>query len=43
MTIDPSIVYRNTLDNLLLDLHYKVDLNGDGEYGGQGDTFADKY
>ena len=43
MTIDPSIVYRNTLDNSLLDLHYKVDLNGDGEYGGQGDTFADKY
>ena len=43
MTIDPSIVYRNTFDGSLIDLHYKVDLNGDGVFGGSGDTFADKY
>lgn len=43
MTIDPSIVYRNTFDGSLIDFHYKVDLNGDGVFGGSGDTFADKY
>lgn len=43
MTIDPNITYRNTLDGSLMDFHYKVDLNGDGTFGGEGDTFAGKY
>ena len=43
MTIDPSFVYRNTLDDSLVDLHYKVDLNGDGVFAGEGDTFQNKY
>ena len=43
MTLDPSIVYRNTFDGSLVDLHYKVDLNGDGTFGGEGDSFAGKY
>ena len=43
MTIDPCITYRNTFDGSLMDFHYKVDLNGDGVYGGEGDTFANKY
>ena len=43
MTSDPSMVYRNTFDGSLVDFHYKVDLNGDGVFGGEGDTFAGKY
>ena len=43
LTSDPNIVYRNTMDNSLMDFHYKVDLNGDGEFGGAGDTFEGKY
>ena len=43
MTIDPCITYKNTMDGSLLDFHYKVDLNGDGTYGGDGDTFQGKY
>ena len=43
LTLDPSIVYRNALDGSLIDLHYKVDLNGDGTFGGTGDSFEGKY
>lgn len=43
MTLDPCITYRNTMDGSLLDFHYKVDLNGDGTYGGDGDSFQGKY
>ena len=43
LTLDPSIVYRNALDGSLIDLHYKVDLNGDGTFGGEGDSFEGKY
>ncbi len=43
MSKDPNIVYRNTFDNTLVDLHYKVDLNGDNVFGGEGDSFEGKY
>lgn len=43
LSADPNIVYRFTFDGSLMDYHYKVDLNGDGTYGGEGDTFAGKY
>ena len=43
MTKDPNIVYRNTMDGSLLDFHYKVDLDGDGEFGTDSDTFEGKY
>ena len=43
MTLDPSIVVGNQMDGSLIDYHYKVDLNGDGVYGGDGDSFAGQY
>ena len=43
LTKDPSILYRNTLDGSLIDFHYKVDLDGDGEFGTDNDTFEGKY
>ena len=43
MTRDPSMVYRNTFDDSLVDFHYKVDLDGDGVFGGEGDSFEGKY
>lgn len=43
MTGDPSVVTRNQFDGSIVDWHYKVNLNGDDTYGGEGDTFAGKY
>ena len=43
MSADPSIVVGNQVDGSVIDFHYKVDLNGDGVFGGDGDTFANKY
>jgi hypothetical protein len=43
LTLDPSIVIENSMDHSLIDYHYKVDLNGDGVFGGNGDSFEGKY
>lgn len=43
LTLDPSIVVGNAMDDSIVDFHYKVDLNGDGVFGGAGDSFEGKY
>ena len=43
MTDDPCLVVENSISNSLVDIHYKADLNADGVYGGQGDTWKGKY
>lgn len=40
---DPTYTLRDTVNNTIREYHYKVDLNGDGVYGGQGDTFKDQF
>ena len=42
-TDDPTYVLKDTLDNSIREYHYKVDLNADGVYGGEGDTFKGKF
>ena len=43
LTKDPTFTYNLGLENILAEFHYKVDLNGDGIYGGDDDTFEGKY
>lgn len=40
---DPCFAVRNTVDNSVREYHYKVDLNGDGVFGGDGDTFKGQF
>ena len=40
---DPSILVKNNIDGSIVDLHYEVDLNADGEYATENDTFEGKY
>ena len=40
---DPSFAVKNTLDGSVREYHYKVDLNGDGVFGGEGDTFKNDF
>ena len=40
---DPTYVLRDTLDGSVYEYHYQVDLNGDGVYGGPGDTFKNDF
>lgn len=40
---DPSILVKNNIDGSIVDLHYEVDLNGDGEYATEYDSFEGKY
>ena len=42
-TKDPSIVINFQLNDAIIDFHYEVDLNQDGVYAGDEDTFAGKY
>ncbi len=42
-TKDPIICLRDNLAGVVREFHYDVDLNKDGVYHGEGDTFADKY
>ena len=43
MTDDPCLVVENSVSRSRTDVHYKADLNGDGVYGGDGDTWKGKY
>ena len=42
-TKDPTLYLRDNLEGVVRELHYSVDLNCDGIYGGEGDCLADKY
>lgn len=42
-TDDPTYVVKDTITGAVREYHYKVDLNGDGVFGGQGDTFKDEF
>lgn len=42
-TDDPCFVVKDTLNKTVREYHYKIDLNGDGTYGGEGDTFKGKF
>ena len=43
MTDDPMVIYENSISNSRVEAHYSIDLNGDGVYGGEGDTWKGKY
>ena len=43
MSDDPFIVYKNTVTQEISEIHYNVDLDQDGYYGGAGDTYKDDY
>ena len=43
MTDDPMIIFDNSITHSRVEAHYKADLNADGVYGGQGDTWKDQY
>lgn len=40
---DPVFAVKDTYSGVTREYHYKVDLNGDGTYGGEGDTYKGKY
>ncbi|MBQ4255410.1 MAG: hypothetical protein II721_05400 [Bacilli bacterium] len=42
-TDDPYITFTNSIDNSIVETHYKADLDGDGVFGGEKDTFKGKY
>ena len=43
MTDDPSVIVENSLSHSRIEAHYLADLNADGVYGGEGDTWKGKY
>lgn len=40
---DPTYVLKDTNTGVIKEYHYKVDLNGDGTFGGAGDTFKGQF
>ena len=42
-TDDPVYTLKDTINGTVKEYHYKVDLNGDGTFGGVGDTYKDKF
>lgn len=42
-TDDPTYVIQDTVNGTVREFHYKVDLNGDGVFGGAGDTFKNDF
>ena len=40
---DPSYVLKDINNGVMREYHYKVDLNGDGKFGDEGDTFKGKF
>ena len=40
---DPNIIVKNNIDGSIIDLHYEADLDGDGEYATETDSFEGKY
>ena len=40
---DPHYVLRDVNNGVTREYHYKVDLNGDGVFGGEGDTYKGKF
>jgi hypothetical protein len=40
---DPAYVIKDTTTGAIKEYHYKVDLNGDGVFGGTGDTFKNDF
>lgn len=43
MTKDPTVVFKDTLNDFMGEYHYVVDLNDDGVFAGEGDTYQGKY
>ena len=43
MTDDPVVVAENSMSRSRVEFHYTADLNADGVYGGEGDTWKGKY
>ena len=43
MTDDPSVIFENSVSHSRIEGHYAIDLNADGVYGGNGDTWKGKY
>lgn len=43
MTDDPSVIFENSITHSRVEAHYRADLNADGVYGGEGDTWKGKY
>lgn len=43
MTDDPMIIFDNSITRSRVEAHYKADLNADGVYGDQGDTWKTQY
>ena len=43
MSADPVLPMFNYFGGERVECHYKVDLNGDGVFGGEGDTYQGKY
>ncbi|GEM_PF-4636526 len=39
---DPNLIIQNNIDGSIIDLHYEADLNGDGEYATEDDSFEGK-
>ena len=42
-TDDPTVYFRDVCLDTVKEFHYKVDLNHDKVYGGEGDTYKGKY
>ena len=40
---DPTYVLKDTTNNTIREYHYQIDLNGDGTFGGAGDTFKNDF
>ena len=40
---DPTYTVKDIYNGVIREYHYKVDLNGDGVFGGEGDTYKGKY
>ena len=40
---DPKLIYKDLSMDVVKEFHYKVDLNHDKVYGGEGDTYKGKY
>lgn len=43
MTDDPMVIAENSMSRSRVEFHYTADLNADGVYGGEGDTWKGKY
>ena len=42
-TDDPCVTFKDIYNDTTREYHYKVDLNGDGKFGDEGDTYKGKF